>query len=81
MEDKFVGNKEQATDGVVPKQLALTGKLREILPRKVDATGHVYNDKGTLMVNFKGGEEKMGGTRAIHLVGYSGPLDWKKIFI
>jgi hypothetical protein len=80
IEDKFVVNKD-VTDLVVPKQLALTGKLREILPRKVDAIGYVYNDKGTLKVNFTGTEEKIGGTRAKHLIGYNDVLDWSKIFI
>lgn len=79
VEDKFVaaGNSEL----VVPKQLALTGKLRDMLPRKVDAIGYVYNDKGVLKVNFTGTEERIGGTRAKHLTGYNGVLDWNKIFI
>lgn len=80
IEDKFVGLKD-TTDLVIPKQLALTGKIREILPRKVDAIGHVYNDKGILKVNFTGTEEKVGGTRALHLIGYNDVLDWNKIFI
>lgn len=80
IEDKFVGQKD-ATDGVAPKQLALTGALRNILPRKVDAIGYVYNDKGTIKVNFTGTEERIGGTRAKHLQGYNDILDWKKIFI
>ncbi len=79
VEDKYVaaGN----MDLVVPKQLALTGQLRNILPRKVDAIGYVYNDKGVLKVNFTGTEEKIGGTRAKHLTGYNDVLDWSKIFI
>ena len=81
IEDKFLGNKEIPTDGVIPKQLALTGKLREMLPRKVDAVGYVYNNKGNLMVNFTGSEEKLGGTRAKHLIGYNGELKWEKIFL
>ncbi len=72
---------KDSTDVVIPKQLALTGKLRDILPRKVDAVGYVYNDKGTIKVNFTGTEEKVGGTRALHLRGYNDVLDWKKIFI
>lgn len=80
IEDKFVALKE-TTDTVIPKQLALTGKLREILPRKVDAVGYVYNEKGTLKVNFVGTEERLGGNRAKHLRGYNGPLDWSKVFI
>jgi hypothetical protein len=80
VEDKYVGMKEN-TEVVVPKQLALTGKLRDILPRKVDAIGYVYNDKGTIKVNFAGTDERSGGSRAKHLQGYNDVLDWKKIFI
>jgi hypothetical protein len=80
IEDKYVALKD-TTDLVIPKQLALTGKIRDILPRKVDAIGYVYNDKGTIKVNFTGTEEKVGGTRAKHLIGYNGDLDWGKIFI
>lgn len=80
IEDKFVALKD-TTDTLVPKQLALTGKLRDMLPRKVDAIGYVYNDKGTLKVNFSGTEEKVGGTRAKHLIGYNDVLDWNKIFV
>lgn len=80
VEDKYVGNKD-TTDLIIPKQLALTGKVREILPRKVDAIGYVYNDKGVLKVNFTGTEEKLGGTRAKHLIGYNDTLDWSKVFI
>lgn len=80
IEDKFISLKD-TTDTVAPKQLALTGKLRDVLPRKVDAIGYVYNDKGTLKVNFVGGEEKIGGTRAKHLIGYNDKLDWSKIFV
>ena len=79
LEDKFV--ELDAKDSVVPKQIALTGKLRNILPRKVDAVGHIYNEKGILKVNFVGDENKLGGNRAAHLRGYNGVLDWKKIFL
>lgn len=80
VKDKFVAQKD-AVDVVAPKQLALTGAVKDILPRKVDAIGYVYNDKGTIKVNFAGTEEKTGGSRAKHLQGYNGPLDWSKIFI
>lgn len=80
VEDKFISLKEKA-DEVPEKQLALTGQLRRILPRKVDAIGYVYNKDDKLMVNFSAAEDKLGGTRAKHLVGYNGPLDWNKIFI
>lgn len=80
IEDKYLGLKDN-TDMIVTKQLALTGKLRDMLPRKVDAIGYVYNDNGEIKVNFTGNEEKLGGTRARHLIGYNGPLNWEKIFI
>jgi hypothetical protein len=80
VEDKFIGNKEN-TDIVVPKQLALTGRLRNILPRKVDAIGYVYNDEGVIKINFTGDEERIGGNRCAHLQGYNDVADWDKIFI
>lgn len=80
IEDKYIGLKD-TVDVVIPKQLALTGKLRDSLPRKVDAIGYVYNEKGVIKVNFVGDEAKLGGSRAAHLRGYNGVLDWKKIFI
>lgn len=79
VEDKFIGLKDSSD--LPSKQLALTGKLRDILPRKVDAIGYVYNDKGDIKVNFIGDETKVGGTRTQHLKGYNGPLDWNLIFI
>ncbi len=79
IEDKFIGLKD-TVDLVVPKQLALTGKLREVLPRKVDAIGYVYTTPEGIKVNFCGDEQKTGGSRAEHLQGYNGPLDWKVIF-
>jgi len=80
VEDKYMGTKE-ITDAIIPKQLALTGKLRNILPRKVDATGYVYNEEGEIKVNFTGSEERVGGNRCEHLRGYNGKFDWSKIFI
>lgn len=80
VEDKFITQKEQ-TDIVILKQLALTGKIREIFPRKVDATGYLYHDKGTLKINFSSSEERTGGTRAKHLINYNDVADWSKIFI
>lgn len=80
VEDKYIAQKEKV-DEVPEKQLALTGQLRRILPRKVDAIGYVYNQDDVLMINFSAAEDKLGGTRAKHLIGYNGPLDWKKIFI
>lgn len=80
IEDKFIGLKD-TTDQIVPKQLALTGKLRDMLPRKVDAIGYVYTTSDGIKVNFAGDEQRIGGSRAKHLQGYNGILDWKVIFI
>ncbi len=79
VEDKFLAQKEAGQ--VVPRQLALTGKLRDILPRKVDAIGYVYNDEGVIKINFTGNEERVGGNRCPHLQGYNDVADWTKIFI
>lgn len=80
VEDKFMAMKEN-TEVVVPKQLALTGKLRDILPRKVDGIGYVYNDDGVIKINFTGNEDRVGGNRCTHLQGYNDVADWNKIFI
>jgi hypothetical protein len=79
VEDKYIGQKEN-TDVIIPKQLALTGKLRNILPRKVDAIGYVYNEDGEIKINFTGNEERVGGNRCKHIIGYNGKLDWDIIF-
>jgi hypothetical protein len=80
VEDKFIGQKEN-TDVIVPKQLALTGKLRNILPRKVDAIGYIYNEDGVIKINFTGNEERVGGNRCPHLQGFNDVADWSKIFL
>ncbi len=78
--DKSVVSKVTNND-VVTRDIALTGKVRDILARKVDAIGYLYFDEGKTMISFKGNEEKVGGIRAGHIRGYEGVLDWKKIFI
>jgi len=77
--DKMIAekNKEQ----VMIKDLALVGKTRDILPRLVDGTANVWNEDGTFMISFKGNDQQLGGVRATHLTGFSGPLNWGKIFI
>ena len=83
VEDKFVGGGDtriKLKEEVAPKQISLTGKVKDILPRKVDAVGYLYNDDGTIKVNFTGSEERVGGNRCKHLQGYNGVLDWNKIF-
>lgn len=66
---------------VLTRDLALTGKVKDIIARKVDAIGYVYHKEDTTMISFAGNEEKIGGMRAQHIKGYNGPLDWSKIFI
>lgn len=66
---------------VVTRDLALTGKVKDILTRKVDAIGYLYNTDGEAHISFEGNEEKIGGNRAKHLAGFNGPLDWSKVFI
>lgn len=78
VQDKMVA-KEQGKE-VMSKDLALTGKVRSILPRIVDATGHVWHQNGDMMVSFISDTAKMGGTRGTYLPGYSGKLDWNFIF-
>jgi len=77
--DKMVANK--SGEEVLVKDLALVGKTRDVLPRLVDAIGNVWNEDGDLMVSFVGDNQKIGGVRAPHLVGFSGKLEWDKIFI
>jgi len=80
VEDKYLATKEN-TEVVAPKQLSLTGKVRDILPRKVDGIGYVYNDEGVIKINFTGNEERVGGNRCPHLQGYNDVADLSKIFI
>lgn len=77
--DKMVG--EKAGEMIMSKDLALTGKLKDILARAPDVLAHVWNEDGKMMISFAGNDEKIGGMRANHLKGYVGELDWSKIFI
>lgn len=84
VEDKYLGGGDSRIhlrEEVTPKQLALTGKVRDILPRKVDGIGYVYNEDGIIKVNFTGSESRVGGNRCKHLQGYNDVVDWNKIFI
>jgi hypothetical protein len=77
--DKMISNK--SGEEVMIKDLALVGKTRDVIPRLCDAIGNVWNDDGKMMVSFVGNNDKIGGVRAKHLLGYSGELDWSKVFI
>lgn len=78
--DKMIA-KHGTNEEVMTKDLSLIGKTRDIIPRLVDATANVWNEDGQFMISFKGDNSKVGGVRATHLLGYTGPLDWSKVFI
>lgn len=78
--DKYVISKQTNTE-VRAMDLSLTGKVKNIYSRDVDAIGYVYNKGGKMQISFKGSEERLGGMRgANHIQGYEGPLDWNLIF-
>lgn len=78
--DKYIISKQTNTE-VRAMDLSLTGKVKHIYSRDVDAIGYVWNKGGEMNISFEGSEEKLGGMRGIKgLQGYKGPLDWKKIF-
>lgn len=67
---------------ITERGIALTGLVKEIIARELDAIGYIYHQDGKTMINFQQNEEKVGGMRgASHLRGYNGPLDWSKIFV
>lgn len=79
--DKYVLSK-LTNQEVRVMDLSLTGKLKGIVSRDVDAIGYVWNEDGKLMISFKGNEERTGGIRGNkHIQGYEGVLEWSKIFI
>lgn len=70
------------TDEVVTRNIALTGLVKDLVSRQLDAIAYLYNEDGKTMISFKGNEDRIGGMRgATHLRGYQGELDWSKIFI
>lgn len=79
--DKYIVSKERNQE-VRVIDLSLTGKVRNIVSRDVDAIGYVWNEEGTMHISFKGNEERVGGIRGSeHIQGYEGPLEWDKIFV
>lgn len=77
-----VTKKINSSEEIVARNIALTGLVKDLVSRQVDAIAYLYNEDGKTMISFKGNEEKVGGMRgATHLRGYQGVLDWKKIFI
>lgn len=78
--DKYIVSKLTNTE-VRAIDLSLTGKVKHIYSRDVDAIGYVWNKDGKINISFKGNEEKLGGMRGNnHIQGYEGPLDWDLIF-
>ena len=78
--DKYVVSKLLNTE-VRSMDLALTGKVKAIYSRDVDAIGYVWNKDGKIHISFKGDENRIGGMRGVEgLQGYEGPLDWSLIF-
>lgn len=78
--DKMVGEKDGEI--IYTKDMALTGKVRDIVTRTVDAIATVWTEDSQLMISFEGNKDKIGGMRGMdHLQNYSGPLEWNKIFI
>lgn len=77
--DKMIGEKNGEL--VMSKDLALTGKVRDLIPRISDGIANIWNEDGNIMISFNGNADKIGGVRAKHLQGFSGILDWSKIFI
>jgi AAA domain len=77
--DKMISNK--SGEEIMIKDLALVGKTRDVIPRLCDAIAHVWNEDGKLMISFIGDNQKIGGVRAKHLLGYNDVLDWDSIFI
>lgn len=77
--DKMIS--KNGTEEVMVKDLALTGKVKDILPRNVDAIANLYNKDGKTHISFVGSETKVGGVRSKHLIGFEGVLNWDEIFI
>ncbi len=80
VKDKYVVSKQTNTE-VRSIDLSLTGKVKDIYARDLDAIGYLWNKGGVVHVSFKGNEDKIGGMRGnTHLQGYEGPLDWNQVF-
>lgn len=79
-ENRYTKNITGETE-VISKGFALTGLVKGIVARDLDAIGYIYHQDDKTMINFQQNEEKVGGMRgASHLRGYNGPLDWNLIF-
>lgn len=80
VKDKYVMSKLLNTE-VRSMDLSLTGKVKEIYARDVDAIGYLWHKDGRVNISFKGNEDRIGGMRGTDsMQGYEGPLDWNQIF-
>lgn len=61
------------------KDIALTGAVADIYARNVSAVASVYKENETLMISFKGNEDRTGGNRG-DIGSYEGEFSWEKIF-
>lgn len=78
--DKYIVSKLTNTE-VRALDLSLTGKVKNIYARDVDAIGYLWNKDGKVQVSFKGNEDKLGGMRGSeHIQGFEGELNWNNIF-
>lgn len=78
LKDKIIEKKGKE---VIAKDLALTGKIREITCSNADAIGYLYRENDELRINFQASDEITCGSRCEHLKGQDFEFDWKKIFI
>lgn len=78
LKDKMLDKKGKE---VMAKDLALTGKIREITCANADAIGYLYREDEKLRINFQASDEITCGSRCEHLKGQDFEFDWKKIFI
>lgn len=63
---------------VYVKDIALTGTVADIYSRNVDAIASVYQEDNSLMISFKGNEDKTGGNRG-DAGSYEGVFEWANI--
>ena len=92
LRDKII---DKAGKEVMAADIALTGKIKEILCSKVDTIAYLYRNKNTVYASFKSRDEVNCGSRTAHLrgkeivLGENNPTDlddditayWNNIYI
>lgn len=83
VKDKYLGEKDGSA--VTTKDLALTGKMAQILPSRADAIGYMYRSsaketRGELMISFETFESSVMGARQKYLAGQKFPFNWARIY-